>query len=48
MRRVWIKDMERDKVYDRGWTRPVIWKNGSPGCSLLIMFGHTYYPLLII
>ena len=46
VRRGWIKDTERDKVYDRGRTRPVIWEKGSPGCSLLCLV-TLYYPLLI-
>ena len=39
VRRGWTvnrtKDMERNKVYDRGWSRPESWEKGSPGCSLL-------------
>ena len=37
VRRDWTKDMERDKVYDRGWSRPEEWEKGSPGCSLLCL-----------
>jgi hypothetical protein len=35
MRREWNKDLERDKVYDRGRSRPEKWEKGSPGRSLL-------------
>ena len=29
--------VDRDKVHDRGWTRPEAWEKGSPCCSLLCL-----------
>ena len=37
VRRGWNKDLERDKVYDRGGEWPATWEKWSPGCSLLCL-----------
>ena len=29
VRREWCKDLERDRVYDRGWSRPGEWERGA-------------------
>ena len=41
LRRGWNKDLERDRVYDRGWSRPEKWEKGSPGRSLLYLVTFT-------
>ena len=45
VRREWNKDLERDKVYDRGWIKAGEMGEGEPWL-LLATFGHTCYPYL--
>ena len=48
IRRGWVKDMKRDKVYDRDpLNKAGVWEKGSPGCSLLCLVTFDY-PLLIV